>query len=73
MISFDYEKLATYLRPQVTTMRIPYLEMGEVGTEILLSQIGVTELATGSTGQEIDAETLVPMPLIERGSVADVN
>jgi LacI family transcriptional regulator len=56
VVSFDDEYLASYLRPQLTTMRIPYLDMGRVAMELVLDG-------------DPPAETLVPMPLQERGSV----
>ena len=56
MVSFDDEYLASYLRPQLTTMQIPYLDMGRVAMELVLDGDPPTE-------------TLVPMPLQERGSV----
>jgi LacI family transcriptional regulator len=64
VMSFDDEQLATYLRPQVTTMRLPYLDMGRIGMESLIGG----DAPTGANGA--DGEVLVPMPLVERGSVA---
>ena len=58
VMSFDDEQLATYLHPPLTTMRLPYREMGALGARMLLA-----EEAPAPT-------TLVPMPLVERGSVA---
>lgn len=72
VISFDDEQLATYLRPQVTTLRIPYLEMGEIGSHQLLEAIADGD-ETGKGDGDAGHEVLVPMPLIERGSVADLN
>jgi len=60
VVSFDDEYLASYLRPQLTTMQIPYLEMGRTAMELVLD---------GAT----PAETLVPMPLMARGSVRDLS
>lgn len=57
VISFDDEVLAGYLRPRLTTARLPYHQMAALGVSMLL---GVREL-----GHE-----LVPMPLIERESLA---
>lgn len=68
VISFDDEQLASYVHPQLTTMRLPYLEMGRIAADCLLDQIdrpGDLDQA-GASG-----EILVPMPLIERGSVAE--
>ena len=70
VISFDDELLATYLRPQVTTLRLPYLEMGEIGARRLLDLIGAPERPTSDPAS---LETFVPMPLIERGSVATLS
>ncbi len=59
VISFDDEYLAGYLRPQLTTMRIPYREMGRRAMGLAL-------------GGDPPAKTLVTMPLQERGSVRDL-
>lgn len=59
VVSFDDEHLASYLRPQLTTMQIPYREMGRTAMELVLD---------GAP----PAETLVPMPLMARGSVRDL-
>jgi LacI family transcriptional regulator len=56
VVSFDDEYLASYLRPQLTTMQIPYLEMGRMAMKLVLDG-------------DPPPETLVPMPLQERGSV----
>jgi LacI family transcriptional regulator len=58
VISFDDEVLAGYLRPRLTTARLPYHAMGALGVSMLL---GVREL-----GHE-----LVPMPIIDRDSLAE--
>lgn len=60
LISFGDEELAGYVRPGLTTARLPYEEMGRRGVEMLLG----------------DAErepTLLPMPLITRGSVRSLS
>jgi LacI family transcriptional regulator len=59
VVSFDDEYLASYLRPQLTTMQIPYLEMGRTAMELVLDG-------------DPPARTLVPMPLQDRGSVRDL-
>ena len=59
VISFDDEYLASYLRPKLTTMQIPYLEIGRTALQLLLD------------GNAPD-RTLVPMPLQERASVRDL-
>ncbi|MFT3943999.1 MAG: LacI family DNA-binding transcriptional regulator [Ancrocorticia sp.] len=93
IMSFDDEQLAEYLRPQVTTMRLPYLEMGKAGMDLLLQRLesegeiredgsregesreggsrtgGVDGGGDGIEGAREFAPVLIPMPLIERGSV----
>lgn len=64
VLSFDDEQLATYLRPQVTTMRLPYQEMGHAAADLLLAAIACSE--------QLPEELLVPMPIMERGSVRDL-
>ena len=59
VISFDDEYLASYLRPKLTTMQIPYLEIGRTALQLLLD------------GDAPD-RTLVPMPIQERASVRDL-
>lgn len=54
--SFDDEELAGYLRPELTTMRLPYVEMARVATEMVL-------------GEREPAHELVPMPGVVRGSI----
>lgn len=56
VVSFDDEYLASYLRPQLTTLQIPYLEMGRTAMRHVLDG-------------DPPPETLVPMPIQERGSV----
>ena len=55
--SFDDEVIASYLRPGLTTARIPYEQMGRRAMEMLLSP-----------DRPMD-QVLVPMPLVVRGSV----
>lgn len=55
--SFDDEELAGYLRPGLTTARLPYAEMARMSVEMLL---GVRELA----------HEMIPMPTIARASIA---
>lgn len=56
VVSFDDEYLASYLHPGLTTMRIPYLEMGRIAMDLVLDG-------------NAPADTLVPMPLQNRDSV----
>jgi len=58
VISFDDSALASWLRPRLTSIALPYFEMGRRAVETLLAdrpQPGVQR---------------VPMPLRERDSVA---
>lgn len=57
IVSFDDDEIADYLRPGLTTARIPYEEMGRQAVEVLLAD---------GAGPE---HRLVPMPIIERESV----
>ena len=57
VVSFDDEELATYLRPGLTTARLPYPEMAQIGMDMVL-------------GHRDLAHELVPMSLISRRSVA---
>lgn len=68
VMSFDDEQLASYLMPGLTTMRLPYEEMGRLGTEWVLERGDSHEVGGSATEEQI----LVSMPLIERGSVAPI-
>jgi LacI family transcriptional regulator len=57
VLSFDNEELAGYMRPGLTTIALPHEEMGRKAVELLLSE-------------GLDQQVLVPMPIIERSSVA---
>ena len=94
IMSFDDEQLASYLRPQVTTMRPPYLEMGKAGMDLLLQGLGAggesdrvasdhgEPVRNGDSGAVVDKDVdenvrefdpvLIPMPLVERGSVRQI-
>ncbi len=55
--SFDDDEISTYLRPQLTTARLPYEEMGRTAMSLALE---------GRRGTD---RHLVPMPIIRRGSI----
>jgi LacI family transcriptional regulator len=59
IVSFDNDELAAYLRPGLTTVALPHEAMGRRAVELLLTP----------TSQ---GETLVPMPVVMRDSVARV-
>ncbi len=56
VVSFDDDELASYLRPGLTTARLPYEEMAFTGVEMLL-------------GDRDPVHETVPMPITRRGSV----
>ena len=56
VMSFDDEALADYVRPGLTTMRLPYRDMGMAGVKEALNPV--------------NDRLELPMPLVERGSVA---
>lgn len=62
VMSFDDEDLARIVRPPLTTMRLPYREMGETAVSELL------DLVKGKPIEE--SPTLLTLPLIRRTSVA---
>jgi LacI family transcriptional regulator len=56
VVSFDDDEIAGYLRPGLTTVRLPHEDMGRRAVEHLVQE-------------PADEETLVEMPVVERGSV----
>lgn len=86
VMSFDDEVLASYLDPGLSTVAIPYLEMGRAATELVLEprkMRGRKHTRTGVQAEEARAAAaafpgpvgeayLVDMPLVERESVAPV-
>ena len=77
IMSFDDEQLAGYLRPQVTTMRLPYMEMGAAGMGLLLERVMGEGAGIAAEGEGADSPYVPPapallihMPLVERGSVS---
>ncbi len=59
IVSFDNDELASYLRPGLTTIGLPHVVMGREAVRLLLSNAG-------------PGERLVPMPVVERSSIATV-
>lgn len=65
VMSFGDEPLASYLSPGLTTMRLPYEEMGRRGAQWASEQAN-----SGKNRSDwADEELLVPMDLVSRGSV----
>ena len=60
--SFDDDEIASYLRPQLTTARIPYEEMGRQAMTMLLNP---EECST--------RQRMVPMPVQQRASMRTVD
>lgn len=65
VMSFDDEQLAAMVRPPLTTMRLPYREMGHVGATYLLDAL------TGTNPPE-PGSMLMPLELVERTSVKTI-
>ena len=59
--SFDDDEIATYMRPGVTTARLPYLEMGRRALELLLDPAAAP------------GEHLIEMPVQVRGSIRSLS
>lgn len=59
IVSFDNDELAAYMRPGLTTIALPHEQMGRAAIEALLDPTR-------------SGEILVPMPVIERASIATV-
>ena len=65
IVSFDDEPVASWLRPQLTTIALPHYDLGRKAIEVLLED----DLQLSGAGA---GTYLVPMPLRERDSVRDV-
>ncbi|MFN4001857.1 LacI family DNA-binding transcriptional regulator [Microcella sp.] len=59
IVSFDNDELAAYMRPGLTTIALPHEAMGRAAVDALLDP-------------ERTGEILIPMPVVERDSVARV-
>lgn len=57
VVSFDNDEIAAYLRPGLTTVALPHEAMGKRAVELLLAG-------------PLEGETLIPMPVVARASVA---
>ncbi|MCI6574674.1 MAG: LacI family DNA-binding transcriptional regulator [Actinomycetaceae bacterium] len=62
IMSFDDEQLAGIVHPGMTTMRLPYREMGECAASLVIRAIA---------GQPVES-AIVEMELVERGSVRSI-
>ena len=62
VVSFDGSELASWLRPQVTSVALPFAELGALAVELLMAG----DEGDGGDGAEL---VRVPMPLSVGGSV----
>jgi LacI family transcriptional regulator len=61
-VGFDNQELiAAYLRPGLTTVALPYLEMGARSVELLDLMLA---------DKDVPVRTIMDCPLVERSSVA---
>ena len=65
IVSFDDEPVASWLRPQLTTIALPHYELGHKAVEVLMDKALQWSTTSGGT-------YFVPMPLRERDSVRRV-
>lgn len=63
VVSFDDSELARWLRPQLTSVALPYFDMGRIAVQ---SVLGLSQ----EWAHAPDQEHLVAMPVRERGSIA---
>ena len=69
IVSFDDDPIASWVKPQLTTIALPHYELGRRSIELLLSQEERRSSGSASRGPETGAVVRVPMPLRERASV----
>ena len=62
VVSFDDEPVASWLRPQLTTVALPHYELGRKAIEVLFDDNGQQPYGAAKVHR-------VPMPLRERGSI----
>jgi LacI family transcriptional regulator, galactose operon repressor len=66
VISFDDHPVATWIRPQLTTIALPHYELGRKAVEVLIAEINRDRKGTAPHGETYR----VPMPVRMRDSVA---
>jgi LacI family transcriptional regulator, galactose operon repressor len=62
VVSFDDDVIASWIKPQLTTLALPHYELGRTAIEVLLAQ-------RGEPPNEQAQIHRIPMPLRERGSI----
>jgi LacI family transcriptional regulator len=65
VVSFDDHPLASWIRPKLTTVALPYYQLGRKAVEVLVAEINA-ERSGGSAREPVHR---VPMPLRDRFSV----
>jgi LacI family transcriptional regulator len=66
VVSFDDHPVATWIRPQLTTIALPHYELGRKAVDVLFTEIERHRLATAPESRVYR----VPMPVRTRDSVA---
>ena len=69
VMGYDDERGAQFSRPPLTTIRVPLYEMAKEGTRSLVEHLK----QNGHTKKHFIRKTLLPVTLVERGSVKDSN
>ena len=64
VVSFDDDLIASWIKPQLTTLALPHYELGRAAIELLL--------AAPVTGERRATIHRIPMPLRERESVRNI-
>lgn len=66
VVSFDDHPIASWMRPQLTTVALPHYELGRKAVDVLFTEIGRDREDDGGEGEV----HRVPMPIRLRESVA---
>ena len=66
VVSFDDHELASWMRPQLTTVALPHYELGRAAVDVLFGEIDRHR----DGGEPVGGIRRVPMPVRLRGSVA---
>jgi LacI family transcriptional regulator len=69
VISFDDDPIASWVKPQLTTIALPHYELGRRSIELLLDQPKPRTSGSSDRQPEIGTVVRVPMPLRKRSSV----
>ncbi|PZG23525.1 LacI family DNA-binding transcriptional regulator [Nonomuraea aridisoli] len=66
VVSFDDHPIASWIRPKLTTVALPYYELGRKAVDVLFTEIGRDHAGPDGQGEV----HRVPMPLCSRESIA---